>query len=308
MSLEKLAAYVEAELRKEGGLAEGQRLTKEAILPWLAGRAIHGVGAAVRGLGKGLGAIGGGLAGGAKATGGFFQRMGRQFRAGAMGATRAEAKQFAGGRGIARLDVLPTGKRLAPSPVGPIRAPKAPAPAPISPIEAAKKLRGSAAPAAPAAPKKKGRSKKTREQADTGGGAAGLAMTAPVMMGGGEPKQSSEETMNDVLEKIAEILPDASPEEKVAALAMVAIEAGFYDYLAQAAQGGEKTASEGDGLVRSGLHIQQILAHLTSQYGRVEPPAEKEAEEPKGQEKKASDLPHLAKFAKMLEGEIARPT
>ena len=123
----------------------------------------------------------------------------------------------------------------------------------------------------------------------------------------------------DILAKVAEALPDATPEEKMAALAELSMEAGFNDFINKLAAGAgcpkakgmmkkkaekpqEKTASvvkeiDGRKVRFDKLTAEDIVAHLAEQWGR-----------PEDLEKQAAAHPATAKFAALLSEELSRPT
>lgn len=122
----------------------------------------------------------------------------------------------------------------------------------------------------------------------------------------------------DILAKVAEALPDATPKEKRAALAELSMEAGFNDFInklaagagcpkakgmmKKKAEGQEKTASvikeiDGRKVRFDKLTAEDIVAHLAEQWGR-----------PEDLEKQAAARPVTAKFAAFLAEELARPT
>jgi hypothetical protein len=150
-------------------------------------------------------------------------------------------------------------------------------------------------------------------------------------------RKESSMLAKDILAKVAEALPDATPEEKRAALAELSMEAGFNDFIDKFAAGagcpGSKIRSKGKGrgLGRGGgkgpigtpigeklsqektasvvkeidgrkvrfdkLTAEDIVAHLAEQWGR-----------PEDLEKQAAARPVTAKFAAFLAEELARPT
>lgn len=122
----------------------------------------------------------------------------------------------------------------------------------------------------------------------------------------------------EILSKIAEALPEATPEEKLAALAELSMEAGFNDFIGKLAAGAgcakamkamkkkgeeqEKTASvvkeiDGRKVRFDKLTAEDIVSHLAEQWGR-----------PEDLEKQAAARPATAKFSAFLKEALARPT
>lgn len=123
----------------------------------------------------------------------------------------------------------------------------------------------------------------------------------------------------EILAKIAEVLPKASPEERLEAVAALSVEAGFHDFTDKLAagagcpkararmmkrkgQGQEKTASvvkeiDGRKVRFDKLTAEDIVAHLSKQWGR-----------PEDLEKQAAARPATVKFAALLKEELGRPT
>lgn len=122
----------------------------------------------------------------------------------------------------------------------------------------------------------------------------------------------------NIFAKVAEALPDATPEERLDAVAELSLEAGFNDFIEKLAAGAgcpkamakmkkkaeeqEKTASvvkeiDGRKVRFDKLTAEDIVTHLAEQFGR-----------PEDLEKQAAERPATAKFALLLSEEFNRPT
>lgn len=163
-----------------------------------------------------------------------------------------------------------------------------------------------------------GAGKPKKPDAPGGGGGTAATMGASMLMGGGGgPEQQTTGItagveMKELIEKIAVEMKDATPEERLEAVAAISMESGFNTALLAEARkcgfsdGSEKTASEkkpeekkaGEPKVlHSRFTVQDIIGHLAAQFGRVE-----------GVEKDASQETPRIKLAKLVEAELARPT
>lgn len=115
----------------------------------------------------------------------------------------------------------------------------------------------------------------------------------------------------DLLDKVAEAMPDATDDEKIAMAMELAIENGFTNEILDVAGYAplaehEKTASEERPAEKKAnkpeirytkLTVQDIIGHLSDQWGRPEPI-----------EKDAAERPGYAKLAKLVEVELSRPS
>lgn len=227
----------------------------------------------------------------------------------------------------------------APAPVAPVAPPPAPAAAPVAPPPAAAPAAVPTTAPAPAtvpaptagpamtpgpaadakvlkkpAPKRRVAPAPSPWPAFAAGGATALGGMALMTS---SRKESSVNTQ-EILAKVAEALPDASPEDRAEAVAALSMEAGFNDFvdklaagagcpkamakMKKKAEGQEKTASvvkeiDGRKVRFNGLTPEDVVAHLAEQWGR-----------PEDLEKQAASRPATAKFAALLKEALVRPT
>lgn len=121
--------------------------------------------------------------------------------------------------------------------------------------------------------------------------------------------------MKDLLEKIAAEMPDATPEEKTAALANLALDKGFTDTISKVAsflvpaKAQEKTAAAtkkvaGRDVDFEKLTFEDVVSHLSKRFGNSVNAAAIAAEEKTASVKKTAS----ARLMDMVKAELSRPT
>ncbi len=317
-NIDKLAAKLEA---------HGVDLEKDAgWLGRLGATAVRGAQA----LGRGAQAVGRGAMSVVRAPGGFAGSVRSGFRASMTGAAERSMANAARGEmsNMTHQRIIGMQPSVA-TPSVPQGVPRAVAPAGdalarLKAFRAGAPAPAAAAPApAPQAPAKGARRPRAAKQPAGAGWMSNAAMmAAPMLMGGGGGQQQqqqpvynamgtriAEDEMKDLIEKVAAELPDASPEERLEAIAAIAMDLGFHEELAKAA--GFKVETEKTAAVHKKIAdrdvrfdkmtIQDLTGYLTEQYGR---PAEVDEDEKTASAKS----PAREKFASLLKAALARPT